>query len=126
MFNYTRLRKSREHIWTRIIGIFHLYVSFFENINREHNLLPDCACFMYWYVVKDVCQPSLPSCFILTTGNILFRSVLNGNYLFSSASLALGGGNSLVLGLTVIAAVELYINATYSQHLALKSVYEKG
>ena len=59
---------------------------------------------MYWYVVKNVCQPSLSSCFILTTGNILFRSVLNGNYLFSSPSLAMGGDNSLVHRLTVMAS----------------------
>ena len=40
--------------------------------------------------------------------------------------LTLGEDNSLVHGLTVIVAVELHINTSYSQHLELKSVYEKG
>ena len=74
------------------------------------------TCTMYRYVVKNICQFSLPSCFVLTTGNILFRSVMNQNYLFSSESFALGGDNSLVHELTVMAAVELYINAIYILH----------
>ena len=51
----------------------------YENINQEHNLLPDCAL-----------MPGV-SAFILNlnkSGNILFRSMPNGNYLFSSASLS--------------------------------------
>ena len=44
----------------------------------------------------------------------------------NSASLSMvGGDNSLVHKLRVIAAVELHLNATYAQHLELKSVYEK-
>ena len=35
------------------------------------------------------------------------------------------GDNSLLHELRVIAAVELHVNATYIQHPALKSVYEK-
>ena len=65
------------------------------------------------------------SVFFLTTGNILFRSMPNGNYLFNSASLSLVGDNYLAHKLRVMAAVELHLNATYAQHLALKSVYEK-
>ena len=67
------------------------------------------------------------SAFVLT-GIILFRSMPNGNCLFSSASLSLVADNSLVHELRVMAAVSSYIhlNATYAQHLALKSVYEKN
>ena len=65
------------------------------------------------------------SAFVLTTGNILFRSMPNGHYLFNSASLSLVGDNSLAHKLRVIATVELHLNATYAQHLALKSVFEK-
>ena len=43
----------------------------------------------------------------------------------SAASLSLGGDNSLADKLRVMAAVELHLNATYGQHLALKSFYEK-
>ena len=50
----------------------------------------------------------------------------NGNYLFNSASLSLIGENSLVHKLRVMTAVELNLNATYAQHLAVKPVYEKG
>ena len=64
------------------------------------------------------------SAFVLTTGNILFRSIPNGNYLFNEASLQLVGDNSLDR-LRVMAAVKLHLNATYVQHLALKSVFEK-
>ena len=65
------------------------------------------------------------SAFVLTTGNILCRSMPNGNYLFKSASLSLAGNNSLAHKLRVMAAVELHSNATYAQHPAFKSVYEK-
>ena len=61
-----------------------------------------------------------------TAGNILFRLMPNGNCLFSSASLSLLGNNSLVHKVRVMAAVDLHLNATYAQHLALKSIYEKS
>ena len=44
----------------------------------------------------------------------------------NSAFLSLVADNSLVHKLRVMAAVELHLNATYAQHLVLKSVYEKG
>ena len=47
--------------------------------------------------------------------------------MFSSAFLSLVGDNSLVHQRRAMAAVELYVNATYyAQHPALKSVYEKS
>ena len=59
---------------------------------------------------------SRSSAFVLTTINILFRSMPNGNFFFKSESLSLAGDNSL----------GLHLNATYyAQYLALKSVYEK-
>ena len=36
------------------------------------------------------------------------------------------GDNSLVHELRVLTAVELHVNATYTQHTALKLVYEKS
>ena len=65
------------------------------------------------------------STFVLTTGNILFRSMPNGNCLFNSASLSLVGDTSLAHKLRVMAAVEVHLNATNTLHLALKSGYEK-
>ena len=67
------------------------------------------------------------SAFFLTTGNILFRSMPNGNCLLvSSASLSVAGDNYLLHELRVTAAVKLHLNSTYAQNLALKSVYEKS
>ena len=57
---------------------------------------------------------------------LLLRSMPNGNCLFSSESLSLIGDNSLVHELRVMVAVELHLNAAYTQHLTLKSVYEKS
>ena len=55
--------------------------------------------------------------------NILFRSMLDGNCQFNSASLSLVEDNSPVQELRVMVAVELHVNATYYvQHHALKSV----
>ena len=48
--------------------------------------------------------------FVLTTENILCRSMPNGNCLFSSASLSLSGDNSLVHELRMMPAVELHLN----------------
>ena len=46
--------------------------------------------------------------------------------LFSSASLSLVGDNLLVHERRVMATVELHLNETYDQHVALKSVNEKS
>ena len=95
-------------------------------INQDHNLLPDCA--FGPYVRCENCVSGF-SAFVLNmskSGNILFRSMPNGNWLFSSASLPLVD-NSLVHELGVMAAVVLHENATYDiQHSALKLVFEKG
>ena len=65
--------------------------TFFENINQEHNLIPDCPCLWTAHLCTHMwkCMSGF-SAFILTTGNILFGSMINGNwngnYLFNTAS----------------------------------------
>ena len=57
----------------------------YENINQEHNLLADCAFEPFTYVCCENCMPGV-SAYILNlskSGNILFRSMTNGNCLFS-------------------------------------------
>ena len=51
----------------------------------------------------------------------------NGMEITCSTSIfvSLVGDKSLAPKLRLIAAVEIYLNATYVQNLALKSVYEK-
>ena len=127
LFNYTSEKKSTSGL--ELLVFFICLLTFFENINQEHNLLPDCACLWTVYVCTGKPWKMCASLFCLRpyTGNILFRSVPNGNCLFSSASLSLEEDNSLVMHrLRVLAAVKLHLNAAYVQHLALKSVYEKS
>ena len=69
--------------------------------------------FAYVPVCFEKCMLDF-SAFVLTTNNILCRSMPNGNCVFSSASLSLAGDNSLVHELRVMAAVELHLNRTYS------------
>ena len=83
--------------------------------------------YLLMYVVKSVCQASLP--LFLTRVSVVifcFRSMLNGNRLFSSESLSLVPDKWLVHKLRVMATVEPHLNATYyAHHPTLKSVYEK-
>ena len=116
-----------------MFGIFHFHYILFENINQEHNLLPDCACLcalkcLLIYFLNNVCQASLLSILkLLSLVIFTFRLMPNGNCLLSSASLLLVADNSLVHELRLVAAVELHLNATYyAQHPALKPVYEKS
>ena len=54
---------------------------FYENINQEHNLLPDCAFELFTYAYCENCMSGF-SAFVLNlrkSGNILFRSMPNGN-----------------------------------------------
>ena len=125
---------GKAPIRIRMIGIFHF---FFENINQEHSLLPDCACLWTVYLVlvcKNACQTSLPSFYCTNWQHfvqIKINAKWNGNYMFSSASLSRVGDNSLAHKCRVMIAVKLHLNATYAQNLAqlklklLKSVYEK-
>ena len=133
MYEYLITCLRKKHIWTRMFGIFHFHYILFENINQEHNLLPDCACLcvlncLLMYFLRNVCQAFLLSILKLLSLVIFpFRLMPNGNCLLSSASLLLVADNSLVHELRVVAAVELHLNATYyAQHPALKAVYEKS
>ena len=75
---------------------------------------------------------SCSSVFVLDlskSDKILFRSMPDGNFLYSSASLSLVGdrNNTLEHELRVRTAVELHVNgACYGQHPALKTVYGKS
>ena len=59
---------------------FSLSLTFFESINKEHNLRPDCACLwtVYLFTGMQKCMSGFSS-FVLTTSNILFRSMPNVN-----------------------------------------------
>ena len=124
------LRKSTHQDFN--YWYFLLSSNFFENINQEHNLLPDFAYLWTVYLCTDVKCMLEFSAFVLTTGNILFRSInhkcqmeIACSVFSNSGSLSLVGDNSLTHKLRGMAAVKLHLNAAYAQHLALKSVYEK-
>ena len=121
---------STFEIGVKLLVFFTFFINFFyENINQEHNLLPDCALGPFTYVCCENCMSGF-SAFILNlskSGNILFRSMPNRNY-SAQHQLSLVGDNALVMvhELRVMAAVELHVNTTYyAQHPALKSVYGK-
>ena len=94
--------------------------------------LPDCALGPFTYVCCESCMSgfSVSIVNLSKSGNILFRSVPNGNGLFSSAYLSLVGNNPMVYELRVMAVTtveELHVNETYhTQHHVLKSVYGKS
>ena len=125
---YTCLRKSTDQD-QNFLEYSSLSLTFFENINQEHKLLPDCmsldTLLMYWYVkmyVRLLCLRSYYWKYF-----VQINAKANGNFLFNnSVSLSLVGGSSLAHKLRVMAAVKLHLNATYAQHFALKSVYKKG
>ena len=80
--------------------MFFTFIKFFMKILINHA-----------YVVKMVCQASLWFIHNLSkSGNALFRSVLNGNCLFSLASLSLVRDTSLVHEVKVMSAADLYVN----------------
>ena len=124
---YTCLNTCTHH--DQNYQYFSVSLTFFGNINQEHNLLPDCmsldSLLMYWYVkiyVRLLCL-----CSYYWQYFVQINAKANGKRkLFNnSAPLSLVGGNSLVHKLGVMAAVKLHLIATYTEHLALKSVYEK-
>ena len=118
----TCLRKSTHQDYR--YWYFSLSLTVFENINQEHKLPPNCAFLWTVYLCTRMYKyMSSFSAFVLATGNILFRSMPNGNCLFNSASLSLVGDKSLAHKFRVMAAVRLHLNATYAQHLTMKSVF---
>ena len=140
MFMYTEkhlyeclitFEKSASEIGEKLLVFFTFFIIFFyENINQEHNLLPDSTSGTFTYICCENYMSSF-SVFVLNlskSGNILFRSIANKNYLFSSASIEIARRQLTgVCEVRVIAAIELHGNATYfAQHPALKSVYGKS
>ena len=129
---YTCLRKSThrdQNCWH-----FSLLLAFFENINQEHNLLPDCmpldSLLIYCYhVVKIYVRLLCLCCYCYWQQyfvQINVKGKVNKNCSFNnSVSLSLVEGNTLAHKLRVIKAVKLQLNAIYAQHLALKLVHEK-
>ena len=83
----TCLRKSAPEIGVKCLVFFTFFISFFyENINQEHNLLPDCAFGPFPCVCCKNCMSGY-SAFVLSlskSGNISFRKMPNGmSFLFS-------------------------------------------
>ena len=86
--------------------------------------------FTYVLVCKNICQASLPLFLLLLAAIFCLdqtpKGKANGNCLFNnSVSLSLVGRNSMAHKRRVMAAVKIHLNATYAQHLALKSGFEK-
>ena len=102
---------------------FSLSLTFFENINQEHmhSLLPHCA--FLWTVclctvkiyVRCLCLHSYLAMFCLDQWQLEISVELN---------IFVTGNNSLPHKRSVMVAVNLHLNATYAQHLVLKSVYD--
>ena len=91
MPNSYQSEKKYPEIGVKLI-FFTFFINFFcGNINQEHSLLPDCAFGPFTYVYCENCMSDF-SAFVLNlskSGNILFRSISNGNFLFNSASVAI-------------------------------------
>ena len=52
------LEKSIPEIEIKLLVFFTFFINFFyENINQEHNLLPDCASGTFTYVCCENCMP---------------------------------------------------------------------
>ena len=130
LITYQSERRASE-IGVKLLVFFTFFINFFfktliksifycQTVPLEHLLL--------MYVVKIVYQASLlsfPSWVSLAI--FCFRSMSNGNFLFSSASIVIGRRFTDAYELRVMAAVELYVNATYyAQHPTLKLVYGKS
>ena len=115
----TCLRKITSEIILEFL-VFFTFINFFTKtfINKEHNLLLDFAFGPFTYVCCENCMSDFTAYVLNLSKSISFRSMPNGNCLFSSASLSLVGDNSPVHELRVMAAVELHVNATYyAQHI---------
>ena len=57
---HVSLRKRTPDIGVKFFVFFTFFINY-ENINQEHNLLPDCAFGPLRYAAKLVCRASLPS-----------------------------------------------------------------
>ena len=58
---------------------------------------------------------------------LLFRSLTDGNCLYSAISVGLAGNNSLIHLLRILTSLELFLNNEfYSRHPVLTNVYNNG
>ena len=125
-----QFEKKYTWSWGKILCIFHFsHLLFYENINQEHNLLPDCAFGPFTYGCCKNCMSGF-SAFVLNfskSGNIFFRKMPIGNCRLSIIVIGLVGEiNHWCMNFVwVMAAFELHVNGTYAQYPALKSVYGK-
>ena len=95
-FGITPWQSEKKCTWncSKILVIFSFSVNFFMKTLIKSNLgMPDCVLGPFSYVCCKNCMSGF-SAFVLNlskSDNILFRKMPNGIYLFSSASLLLGG-----------------------------------
>ena len=79
-----------------------------KEINKK-NQLKRFHYFCYWHVIVRLI-------------NFIFRSLANGNCIYSSISLLLVGNNSLVENLRCLTSVELYLHSEiYGKHCCFES-----
>ena len=96
------LRKTTSEIELEFLGFF-TFINFFIKTLIKSIIYCQTVSLDYSYrvnVMKILCQASLPA-FVLNlskSGNISFRSIPNGNCLFSSASLSLAVGDNSLTG----------------------------
>ena len=80
-------------IGVKLLVFFTFFINFFcDNIIKEHNLLPYYTFGPFTYVS---CENCISGFFVVVlnlskSGNILFRSMPNGNCLFGSTSIVIG------------------------------------
>ena len=86
-------QKCTPEIVVSFLVFFTFYINFFMKALIK-NIIQVCQTVslnhLFMHFAKMVCQASLPL-FLSQSGNILFRKIPNGNYLFSSASLLFVG-----------------------------------
>ena len=113
------LHECLVHVWEKdhlkLFWYFLFSLTLFlwkHSFNQEHNLLLLCS---MWTVYLLILYAMLFSLLVLN----VFCYVIAKYCLFSTASFSLVVDNSLVHD-EISAAVELHLDATYTQHLALK------
>ena len=86
---HVSLRKRTSEIGVN--WYFSLFLFFCGNINQDHKLLPNCVFRPFTYVYCGNCMSGFSALApnLSKSGNILFRSMPNGNCLFSSASIVI-------------------------------------
>ena len=109
--------------------VFFTLINFFWKILIKNIIYCQTACLWTVYVCTGMWKymSNFSTVVLATTGiSILPRSMLKAKlFNYSASFLSLVGGNSPAHKLRVMAAAKPHLNATYGQHFALTSVYEK-